>query len=850
MKGISVCLGLFNGMLTVGLLPLGTMLLGSDFASAQVTPDGSLNTTVSQSGNNFTIINGSIAGSNLFHSFGQFSVPTGGSATFDLVNTPNISTIFSRVTGGSVSNIDGLIQTINSSNPISLFLLNPNGIIFGFNAKLDISGSFIGTTANSIRFSDKTEFSAVNPSASLLTMSVPIGLQFGQNSGSIKVQGTGHNLSLPNFSAPIQGAGNILGGLQVKPGNTLALVAGDVTLNGGILTAKSGRVEVGSVVQQEVNLTPTTFGWTLSYPSLQSSPQSYGNIQMSSAALLDVSGEGSKGIQLVGRQITMTGGSLASIVTQGTSPAAKISVFASESVEFSGTTTKIGAAVSSGLRTETMATGKGGDIAILTPHLKATGGARIETVAFNQATGGNVTLEAPNSVEFSGVSPLSSLLRSGIEARNFGLGRTGDVTLSTTNLKLAGGAFLGSGTDSAGNGGNVVVQAADSIEIIGFNSVTPSASPTRSVITTPSRGSGSAGNLRLDTSKLIIRDGGRVNAGTIGSGPGGNLTVNASQFIEVIGFVDGKPSIPSTLVSGAEANTPIQKLLGLPPVPSGSSGTVSINTPKLTVSNLARVGVENQGSGNAGDMSITAKEIFVDRGGRITASTVSGNGGNIHLQVKDLLLLRNGSQISAEAKGKGNGGNLTISAPVIVGLENSDLIANAVKGRGGNIYIETQGIIGLKYRPQLTKENDITASSQFGVSGTVQVNTIGIDPNSGLVELPVNLVDSSQQIASGCSANQGSRFVATGRGGIPQNPNQQVTSDVYDGLGLRTWSDIRDLSAYRKTSAVTAKIPSSPETITQATSWHRNPQGKIQLVADKSPTNMQPSLTCAAVPKS
>jgi large exoprotein involved in heme utilization and adhesion len=210
--------------------------------------------------------------------------------------------------------------------------------------------------------------------------------------------------------------------------------------------------------------------------------------------------------------------------------------------------------------------------------------------------------------------------------------------------------------------------------------------------------------------------------------------------------------------------------------------------------------------------------------------------------------MRHGSFISAEAGGSGDGGNITLNAPNIVGLENSDIIANAVQGKGGNIQITTQGIIGLKYRPQLTAENDITASSQFGVNGTVQVNNIGVDPNSGLVELPANITDSSQQIASGCSNNTGSSFVATGRGGIPQNPTQEVTSDVYDGLRLRTWSDIRDLSTFRQNSSVTAQIHSSPEVLIQATSWRMNTEGKIELVANKS-TQTQPPLTCAAVPK-
>ncbi len=179
-------------ILTSGLFTSGMLLP----ATAQVTSDGTTNTIVNQSGNNFTILNGINQGNNLFHSFSNFSVPTGGSATFDLTNTPNITTIFSRVTGGNISNIDGLIRTLNSNNPVSLFLMNPNGIMFGQNASLNIGGSFVGTTANSIKFADGTEFSAVNASSPpLLTISVPIGLQMGINAGDIRVEGTGNSIT-------------------------------------------------------------------------------------------------------------------------------------------------------------------------------------------------------------------------------------------------------------------------------------------------------------------------------------------------------------------------------------------------------------------------------------------------------------------------------------------------------------------------------------------------------------------------------------------------------------------------------------------------------------------------------
>ncbi|MEL6165674.1 MAG: S-layer family protein, partial [Cyanobacteria bacterium J06628_3] len=170
------------------------------------------------------------------------------------------------------------------------------------------------------------------------------------------------------------------------------------------------------------------------------------------------------------------------------------------------------------------------------------------------------------------------------------------------------------------------------------------------------------------------------------------------------------------------------------------------------------------------------------------------------------------------------------NSPIIASFENSDIIANAVEGNGGNINITTSGIFGLEFREELTEESDITASSQFGVNGTVEINNLSIDPSSGLVKLPVALADLSQQIATGCSRNTGSSFVVTGRGGIPQNPYKQVNK-------TQTWSDIRDLSAYRQQSNDVAKVTaiSNKPAIVEATGFIRNEDGVISLVA-LSPT--------------
>ncbi|MEH1862224.1 MAG: S-layer family protein [Nostoc sp.] len=803
-------------LFTSGFLTPGMMRS----AMAQVTSDRTTNTIVNQSGNNFTITNGSRVGNNLFHSFSQFSLPTNGSAFFN--NASDIQNIFSRVSGGNISNIDGLIKANGNAN---LFLLNPAGIIFGANAKLDIGGSFLGTTANSIKFADGIEFSAINPQVNpLLSINVPIGLQMGQNPGDITVQNTGHRLiNIGNaIGSPLDRSNNPVG-LSVTSGNNLALIGGEVALDGGVLNAPSGHIELGSASNGTVNLNTSSPHWNFDYGNIKQ----FGNIHLSHQSLADASGTPAGSIHFQGRNISLQDGSAALLVNQGSNNSGDISVNASESFQLGGVGTD--RFPQSRLRADNFGDGAGGNILVSASQAFLYDGGTVDGFNFGKGSGSNISMEIGDLLQIVGLSPIGGT--SSLITNTANSGKSGDIRVVTKKLQILDGAEIDNVSLANGMGGNTTINAADFIEVMGQN-----LHDSLIVVTTFSQAN--AGQLTINTAKLRVQDGGGIVASTVNSGNGGDLLINASDTVEVSG-VSNISRLPSRIGARAELLAPpIRRVLGLPDVITGNTGKLILNTSHLQITDGAIVGVDHQGIGDAGKLEINAGSIRLHNGGRLTAATFQGEGGNIFVQANDLIM-RRGSSIVTNAGGIGNGGNITINSPIIVGWENSDIIANAIAGKGGNINITTEGIFGLESRLQLTSENDITASSQFGVNGTVDINNFGVDPSSGLVELPVNLVDSSKQIATGCFNNTGSSFVATGRGGVPQNPLQQVTSD-------RPWSDIRDISAFQKTGNVTAQTPTLPEVLIQATSWHRNAQGKIELVAAQSPTNMRSPLTCTA----
>ena len=804
-------------------------LLALTPSQAQVIPDNTLpnNSNVTNENNISIITGGTQAGSNLFHSFENFSVSTGGTAYFN--NLPKIQNIFSRITGNSVSNIDGLIRANGTTN---LFLINPNGIIFGSNARLNIGGSFLASTASSLKFADGKEFSATKLQATpLLTVSVPVGLQFGKNQGSILVQGNGHDVIALNYQ-PLNRGNTSNTALKVKPGKTLALVGGDVKLEGGILNTEGGRVEIGSVEQGLVSLNLNIPNWFLGYEEATA----FKDITLSQRSLIDVSGVESGSIQIQGKSLQLSGASLILSQNQGFLPSGDIKINASESIKIEGFEpysfdSKRG--LVSGIWSETLGRGKGGEISLFTSNLTLQSSGQIFSATDGAAKAGNINLSVSQSLQLIG-SLTTGEGGVSVNSLSLGSGRAGDITIASANLNVVDGGYILTsniapsipGIISEG-AGNININATDFINLSGtaLDLSIPSA------ISAATFSNGNAGNVTINTSKLRLSNGGRIDSSTGASGSAGSITINAYDLVEVSGTVPGYRN-PSLIISSANiVDESLQTLLKLSPKPSGGSGDITINTRQLNVIDRGQITVRNDGSGDAGKLQVQADSANLSNGSGITATTASGEGGNIFVRSQNLQL-RTGSKITTDATGgSGNGGNIAINAGILFALEKSTITADAFQGQGGNIKINTQGLFQ-------SPDSKITASSDYGIDGTVQINTLTSNPNNGLVELPSVPVDISGLVAQGCkdgSGAKGASFVVAGRGGLPPQPGEPLRVNAVRVTGTTEADTENHLVAINSQTT----LPVSSAQLVEANGWLVNSKGDVVLLAQPS----QPSIT-------
>ncbi|MEX0270528.1 filamentous hemagglutinin N-terminal domain-containing protein [Leptolyngbyaceae cyanobacterium UHCC 1019] len=507
-------------------------------------------------------------------------------------------------------------------------------------------------------------------------------------------------------------------------------------------------------------------------------------------------------------------------------------------------------------QTDDASTGNAGTISIETPRLTVQDGAAIAATTFGQGNGGTIRLNTGSTSVTNGASILS-----GVATGSAGI--SGAIEIQTETLTLTEG-LIQSKTLGRGNAGAIQITATNAVTLAGAGSAIRSGSGDAQ---TTSGIIGEGGSLRITAPTVEIRDRAVLSAETYTGSRGGSIFVTVDQFDAATGgqlrttaFNSGQAG--NIFVTAANQFTLANPETGLfantAAGSTGSGGSIFVNTEAALIQQNSGIAVDSLGTGQGGNIQIQANRLtFRDRG-FLTAETASAQGGNINLDIQEILLLRQNSLISATAgtaQGSGDGGNINIKALFIVGVlgENSDIRANAFTGNGGKINITAQGIFGLKFQSKLTPFSDITASSQFGINGTVILNLPNIDPNRGLIALPFSLADPSNQIVVGCSAGgqarKENRFIAVGRGGVPTSPEDSFGgSQVLVNL-VETRELIGQQAATDKQTLKVDPWHLAPNaSMVEAQGWAIAPNGIVSLIAQAQTvvphSNWQPPVEC------
>jgi filamentous hemagglutinin family protein len=757
---------LSNPGLAQSVLPDAT--LGAE--TSTVTPDMVIRGVLSD-----LIEGGATRGSNLFHSFERFTIDAGRGVYF--ANPAGIENILSRVTGNSRSDIFGRLGVLGNAN---LFLLNPNGIVFGPNADLDITGSFTATTANAIQLGDRGFFSATQPQQSSLLAVAPGALLYNQivaqggrlvNTGNLAA---GQDLTLAANNLELQG--------QLRSGRDLTLEAQDTVRIRDSVTAPfvagAGR---NLLVQgnQAVDI------FALNHPS--SGLGSRGNMVLRSASPVGGDAHYWSGGSFRVENLDTSLGELFSPIDPVIRALGDVAIFGYQGGSLhilAGGSVNIGTAIITSadpgeigvdfLR-ETITLSDGTVVAIdggAQPTLDVRAGVAPAAI-------GSIPLENP-----SGVNPFTDFfVNDQLQPSAPGIGAipsraditVGDVwmtapnglVLLTTqyqpNADLAGGNIFvtgeglrGVGIDARGFGGNgadVYLNAQGSISLNG-----------RSRIDTTSN-LGRSGNINLVASEGILLQGERssssrpsIRSNMTGLGQGGNITLQADSISLRNAFIDASS------------------------FGQGNAGRISIEANRFFTledgsdifNDVANGSSNSNEQSNSGGIFITAASLNLRDSSNIfnlVENSRIGFGGGIKIEVNSLDM-SNSSQINAGVLGEGRSGNILIYAENIslrgtidplnsgafTSINNtlgSILEPGNSQGAAGNIHIESS---------QISLIGSQITSSSFGQGNAGNITLIANDRISLSEETVISSSISSGGIGRGgdITVNSGSFFMEDG----------------------------------------------------------------------------------------
>lgn len=787
-------------------------------AVAQITPDDTLGAESSRFTPNVQIQGtqadridgGAQRGGNLFHSFSDFNVIDGQKVYF--VNPSGVENILSRVTGGNVSNILGTLGVDGTAN---LFLLNPNGIIFGPNASLDVRGSFVGTTANGIGFGEQGFFSATDPSSPPILTVNPSALLFTQLQASAGIT----NQSIA--PAGLNSEGDQTTGLRVPDGKSLLLVGGNVNSDGGGVRAYGGRIELAGlsapgsvglnvagntlslnvpndVPRADVSLTnnaaisvfgagggdiainarnleiSNSFLFTGIGNNLGNADTQTGDIQIATGSLRltngafiasSTSGQGDAGnITLVADdRISFDSGSFVSSETLGQGDAGNITLVAGDRISFDNNSF----AASGVLRG---AVGKGGDIQVTTGTLSLNR-AQLITNVFGEGDAGNITVNARDAINLNGI-PEAGV--GGIQSTILpgGIGKGGDIQVSTGSLWVTNGALLSTVTSGQGNAGNIIINARDLVTFEGKGNGTEDreVSLASAAFSGVVNGVGNGGDIHINSRALFLKNGGRINTIGQGQGKAGRINIDTRDTASFDGVGSDTLLGSGAYAFGENDGGDIQVTTGTLSLTNGGTlfSSTSGNAGKITIN--ARDAVNFNGvvgnepfksgvfslllsggvAGKGGDIGITTNSLSLTNGAQINASAAgNGDAGKISLKVNDAVLLTNSSGITAsvEPGGVGKAGNIDIQARSLSVVGGSQIASSlfrprgnlpAAQGRGGNIQVNTSDSVTISGVSTTGFSSGLitnTGRQASGNAGDITVSTGNFKVSDGAIVL-------------------------------------------------------------------------------------------------------------------
>lgn len=805
-------------------------------AHGAVTLDGTLGRGGSLNGPDYAITSdlGRQVGANLFHSFGGFNLASGESATFS--GPASVANIIGRVTGGGTSTIDGTLRsTISGAN---LYLLNPNGLIFGPNAALDLSGSFYGSTADYVKLADGGRFDASVPANTSLTSAPPSAFGFlGPAPAPVTVRGS--------YLAVNQGQGISLVGGNIgfdnaaflwAPGGRVALVsgaaAGEVDLAGGTGFASGGNIVLGP--RGEVNVGADDTSGSIVIRG--------GRLQLEQARLVagTVNQNGGSIDIAVSEEVTLVSGAEITTTTSGSGQGGDVLVRAGTAITLSGrdadenysairaNTTGAGNAgrieltaprisldeglvqsLTSGGEAGAMPNGRGGGIAIRATMLNLLNGGQLDSGSRNGSSGngGNVEIRASEGVVIDGVHSVAGH-PSGVFARTDGAGTGGHIGVETTRLSISGGAQISANNTGAGSGGSVEISATESLTVSGSSEadysairvntngagnggavkiVTGALTIDAGLIQTLTFGervtggrNGNAGNVTIRAADVVLRNGGQIDSGSRdqSNGNGGNVEIRASGNIMIEGSND-VAGHPSGIFAKTEGD--------------GAGGSVLLYSPIVTLAGGAKITVTSVGRGAGGFVTIDAADSLGLSGGEssvVANAESSGSGGYIDIRARQVML-DDGAKIQALASGTGAGGFVRV-ASTSLSLTNGGAVSATTSGSGAGGYIDISASNRISVEGQTADGNTsgIRASTfGTGAGGNIFLTAPSINLDQGLIQALTD-GDLGQGVRNGDGG-----YVVVNAGGLTLRNGAQIDSSSRNhssGNGGAIWIEASD----------------------------------------------------------